>query len=1023
MKVLLDLQAAQAGATIPDQLDHPACNLVRGLLAEVDGGTEIHLLLTAALPEPALRLRRLFLAHIPAEQIHMIVPPDPETTQGQIHPAALLYETKVNSIAPDVIHYTDPLCSSLEPLLTAPLCSNPGLVATANVTCPAPSSFNRYQYKILLALKRADQIFCPKEVSHLLKTRYFFPEEQFTEVSALDQRGLARLLLQKWQQLLQQKSQSQIARQLPELAWISPLPPEQSGIADYSAELIPELSRYYEITLISDLPLLTSPHLAGVFPVQDIAWFEQNSNRFDRILYHIGNSSFHERQFRLLPQHPGTVVLHDCFISNIIAALGHATKDPGALTRRICLDHGYTPLARQLKPDELMEQYPCCLHIIKQSSGVIVHSAFSAGIIQQHYGPAVTPFLQQVPFLRLPAELPSRTEARQQLGIPLDAFMVCSFGFVGPTKLSHKLLAAWQQSALARDSRCRLVYVGGNHPGDYGRALQRSVDQAEQPDSIVITGFVNSWHYRCYLAAADLAVQLRESSRGETSAAVYDCLMAGLPLICNAHGSMAELPDDTVFKLVEQFQDSELTRLLETLHQAPGDCTQRSIQATAWLWQHHSPVLVAKSYQEAIEHFHHQMPNSQVRNLLKQLGTATDTEQQAAVKAVLPGNIHTPDQPQLLLDISAVAKHDLKTGIERVVRSLLKELLKEPPAGYRVEPVYHDDNGGYRYARCFTMNSLGYDDPLLQDEPVQAGSGDLFLGADLIIAALPQVADCLRGWQLHGVRISFIVYDLLPLQRPDCFPAHIEPAFRCWLEAVAMLSDQLICISQAVADDLKGYLQQQAIPHNPDLKISHFHLGADLDASLPTTGLPDNTPELLQRFNGHPTFLMVSTIEPRKGYIQALEAMELLWNQGVKANLVIVGKPGWMTEQLIERLDNHPEQGRQLFCLYSASDELLELVYQNSSCLLAASEGEGFGLPLIEAAQHGLPLIVRDIPVFREVAGDHATYFSGANAADLADVVTAWLELPSEQRISSAGMPWLSWQQSKQQLLGALGLI
>ena len=60
--------------------------------------------------------------------------------------------------------------------------------------------------------------------------------------------------------------------------------------------------------------------------------------------------------------------------------------------------------------------------------------------------------------------------------------------------------------------------------------------------------------------------------------------------------------------------------------------------------------------------------------------------------------------------------------------------------------------------------------------------------------------------------------------------------------------------------------------------------------------------------------------------------------------------------------------------------------------MIAASEGEGFGLPLIEAAQHRLRIVARDLAVFREVAGEHATYFKGEKPSDLAKALKAWLE-------------------------------
>jgi hypothetical protein len=118
---------------------------------------------------------------------------------------------------------------------------------------------------------------------------------------------------------------------------------------------------------------------------------------------------------------------------------------------------------------------------------------------------------------------------------------------------------------------------------------------------------------------------------------------------------------------------------------------------------------------------------------------------------------------------------------------------------------------------------------------------------------------------------------------------------------------------------------------------------------------------------------------------------------------------------------NHAEKGKRMFWLAGISDEMLLKLYAGSAALLAASEGEGFGLPLIEAAQKGLPIIARGIPVFREVAGEHAFYFEGTQAQDLAAAIEAWLALHAAGKApASTGMPWLTWRQSARQLMDAV---
>jgi glycosyltransferase involved in cell wall biosynthesis len=271
------------------------------------------------------------------------------------------------------------------------------------------------------------------------------------------------------------------------------------------------------------------------------------------------------------------------------------------------------------------------------------------------------------------------------------------------------------------------------------------------------------------------------------------------------------------------------------------------------------------------------------------------------------------------------------------------------------------------------------------------------------------------------VAVHYVVYDLLPVQLPQFFPTdavHFVP----WLHRVAH-STGAVCISQTVAQDLRNWIAIYVPPRAIAPAIAWFHLGADIDTSQPTRGLPPDAPDVFAKLAARPTFLMVATLEPRKGHRQALAAFEALWARGVAVNLVLVGKPGWYVDDLVARLAQHPEQGQRLFWLNDASDEYLERLYGASTCLIAASEGEGFGLPLIEAAQHGLPILARNLAVFREVAGAHATYFDGSAPADLMAAIEAWLAqfAKGEHRLSNA-MPWLTWAQSTAQLLGALGI-
>jgi glycosyltransferase involved in cell wall biosynthesis/ADP-heptose:LPS heptosyltransferase len=376
---------------------------------------------------------------------------------------------------------------------------------------------------------------------------------------------------------------------------------------------------------------------------------------------------------------------------------------------------------------------------------------------------------------------------------------------------------------------------------------------------------------------------------------------------------------------------------------------------------------------------------------------------------------------QILVDVSELVRHDARTGIQRVARAILSQLLSEPPEGFTVEPVYASaEPPGYRYARAFrhrfTRDKSG---PPQEDPLVDVWAGDIFLG--LHLHSLSAQEALLKAWRQRGVRVCFVAYDLLPVLMPEAFPEGIPEGHQRWLESIARF-DGVIAISKSVADEFVDWLQHRGPSRLEPLRVGWFHLGADIGKSAPSRGIPVGASRTLAAIAALPSFLMVGTLEPRKGHALVLAAFEALWAAGVEANLVVVGKTGWLVEKLAPKLRSHPRIGKQLFWLESASDEYLERVYAASSALIAASFGEGFGLPLVEAAQHGLPMIVRDIPVFREVAGEHADYFAAdSDAAALADHLRRWLDrFAANEHPRSEGMPTITWKQSTQQLLGCL---
>jgi len=165
--------------------------------------------------------------------------------------------------------------------------------------------------------------------------------------------------------------------------------------------------------------------------------------------------------------------------------------------------------------------------------------------------------------------------------------------------------------------------------------------------------------------------------------------------------------------------------------------------------------------------------------------------------------------------------------------------------------------------------------------------------------------------------------------------------------------------------------------------------------------------------------LMVGTVEPRKGHRQIVEAFDLWWQDGAQVVLLIAGKQGWDMADTAQMIRGHAQYVRLLLWFDQIDDLSLQQAYERSAALIMASEGEGFGLPLIEAAHYQLPIVARDLPVFREIAAGFASYFPvNASAPVLLGHFQDWLaQYARRQHPQSTGMPHLSWAQSAAQLL------
>ena len=267
-----------------------------------------------------------------------------------------------------------------------------------------------------------------------------------------------------------------------------------------------------------------------------------------------------------------------------------------------------------------------------------------------------------------------------------------------------------------------------------------------------------------------------------------------------------------------------------------------------------------------------------------------------------------------------------------------------------------------------------------------------------------------------GVGIVSVIYDLIPLTHPQFCDAGLVKVLNDWFDWIARAADGYVAISTTIRDQVREEMLRRIGSQQVAQRwFDYFHLGSELDLSEATAAVEPRLAKLFQA--PQPVFLMVSTIEPRKNHDYLLDAFELAWAAGSKARLCIAGRIGWKSDALLARVRNHPELNKRLFMFNDLSDTSLEHAYSHASSLVFPSYVEGFGLPLVEAMQRGLPAMVSDIPIFREIGGEFMVYFDLAEPNSLANLVVSFErsgQLPATRDV--ADWRWIGWREASAQM-------
>jgi glycosyltransferase involved in cell wall biosynthesis len=345
-------------------------------------------------------------------------------------------------------------------------------------------------------------------------------------------------------------------RALPKIAWLSPFPPQRSGISNYSYWLIKALKPHFNIDLYYDTEAPV-PELQNEFAVRPLSVFAEHYKNYDEVLYHLGNhTGFHREIYKLAWTFPGTVVLHDYNLSAFMHdAFYH--QDDGQFYKEALLE-GYgdegrgelQTVAEGCIPDPV--KFPMSHAVVGRSRKVIVHHRWVKNQFGDNSHIEVIPHFAKLSHQPTPGEIES---FRKRFLIKNNHFLISCLGFVNSNKLP-KLQIDVVSRLIDDGYPVQMIFAG--EPAPEVKSLETEIRSGPYSENIIFTGYQSEVDYFSAIFASDVIINLRNPSMGEASGTLMHALAAARPTIISDVNQYREFPDKVCWKLTQDENQAEV---------------------------------------------------------------------------------------------------------------------------------------------------------------------------------------------------------------------------------------------------------------------------------------------------------------------------------------------------------------------------------------------------------------------------------------------------------------------------------
>ena len=382
------------------------------------------------------------------------------------------------------------------------------------------------------------------------------------------------------------KKQGSLKNRRLRIAYLSPLNPEQSGISDYSEDLIPDLAKYVDMDIFTASVDIDNSFIKENFDIFSYEDFEKLHSDYDMIVYQMGNSKFHIEILKYCRKYPGIVVMHDYNLRIFFDYYGNWMPNSPVgsdfILENFILQYGKRDGEKLFftTRGNLMNAYHVEFnrYAVANALGVIVHSDFAKDRILA-YSPSlpVKKIYQAVPCYDQDISENDKKKLRTKLGIADNDIVAATFGNIIPEKRIKEILHAVGKfvSSHKDGQRFKLVIAGWTWDG-FKEVFQEADAKYNIKNNVILMGRVEGREFIDVMHLCDFAFNLRFPTNGETSGCLSRLLAIGKPVIVSDIDAFSEYRDDMVFK-VHSGCDSEVDEIYNAICRLVGEPTLRAI--------------------------------------------------------------------------------------------------------------------------------------------------------------------------------------------------------------------------------------------------------------------------------------------------------------------------------------------------------------------------------------------------------------------------------------------------------------